>query len=232
MPVVQYANISLKQLSVNDIGTQGTQCVSIEQASYINLGKHSWIIIIPTAISCDQQEFTSLWQLHPPEPDTIRVFGKQHKIPRYQRLYGENCTYTFSGKTMPAYPIDHSLIQRACQHANTCEPTINYNGILVNWYESGLHSMGLHADDEPELHAAAPIFSYSFGAQRLFRIRPISSDTFIKSRLDILLSHRMLLIMGGAMQSNFKHELPKSRRVLMPRINFTVRAFKNKGHSD
>lgn len=200
-------------------------CLQISKPTYVDLGRSSWFILIPNALSVSQDEFESLWQAHPATQDSITVFGKTHKIPRFQRLYADSGSYRYSGKTMKAYPLQHPLLLRALAQANGFEKQFDYNGILVNWYQSGLHSMGLHADDEPELKTGAPIYSYSFGASRIFRIRQFSQKASEKIRIDVLLENQSLLIMGGKMQRYFKHELPKSRSVSGARINLTIRAF-------
>lgn len=202
-----------------------SDCLQINKPSYVDIGRSSWLILIPNALSVCQNEVESLWRAQPDTQDSITVFGKTHKIPRFQRFYADCGSYRYSGKTMKAYPLQHPLLLRALAQANDFEKQFDYNGILVNWYESGLHSMGLHADNEPELKTGAPIYSYSFGASRIFRIRQFSQKASEKIRIDILLENQSLLIMGGDMQRYFKHELPKSRSVSGARINLTIRAF-------
>jgi len=198
-----------------------TECLIAEQSIRVNLALNSWIELVPNVMQLKKQEFDCLWQLHPLTQDTITLYGKTHKIPRFQQLYGEGLQYKYSGKQFYSTAIDSPVITQALAYVNSCEPAFSYNGVLANWYESGSHSMGLHADDEPELIKQAPIYSFSFGEVRLFRIRA-KLGTF---KLDLLLLPGMLLKMGGEMQSHFKHELPKSKGVLAPRVNLTIRAF-------
>ena len=102
-----------------------------------------------------------------------------------------------------------------------------YNAVLMNWYEPD-HTIGSHADDESNLEADLPIFSYSAGGTRRFCFHPKAGGALV---LDLLLESGDLLVMGGAMQQTHKHSVPKIRKNLdtfVPRnrINFTVRAFK------
>jgi len=91
----------------------------------------------------------------------------------------------------------------------------------VNWYQDGTHYMGAHSDDERDLSPQAAIYSFSFGATRTFRI--INKATSEKT--DLLLKHGSLLVMGGAMQQEFKHALPATKKCKASRVNFTIRSF-------
>ena len=58
-------------------------------------------------------------------------------------------------------------IKQRCEEATSTQ----FNSVLVNLYRDGQDSMGLHADDEPELGSEPVIASVSFGAERNFRLR-------------------------------------------------------------
>jgi alkylated DNA repair dioxygenase AlkB len=79
--------------------------------------------------------------------------------------------------------------------------------------------MGIHADDEKELGRNPVIASVSFGATRKMIFRKRNS----KEKLVIPLKHGDLLVMKGALQHNWKHELPKERKVEESRLNITFR---------
>lgn len=97
-----------------------------------------------------------------------------------------------------------------------------YNAVLCNLYRGGSDSVGLHADDEPEMGPV--IASVSLGAERLFRLRRKDGSIAFSERL----SHGSLLIMAGHTQENFKHELPKQPGITQPRLNLTFRRIEHK----
>ncbi|MDD2769528.1 MAG: alpha-ketoglutarate-dependent dioxygenase AlkB [Methylococcus sp.] len=68
--------------------------------------------------------------------------------------------------------------------------------------------MGWHADDEPELGERPFIASLSLGGERTFRIRHRRTGR----TLDVLLRDGDLLLMGGALQSYWKHCVPKTAK--------------------
>jgi alkylated DNA repair dioxygenase AlkB len=155
-----------------------------------------------------------------------------HAVPRDEAYYGSPEThYTYSRREynpLPWIPELVSLKTRveeatpATAYANFSLPRTGYNAVLCNLYRDGHGSVGLHADDEPEMGPV--IASVSLGAERLFRLRRKDGSVAFSERL----SHGSLLIMAGDTQKNFKHEAPKEPRVTQPRINLTFRRIEHR----
>jgi alkylated DNA repair dioxygenase AlkB len=95
-----------------------------------------------------------------------------------------------------------------------------FDSVLANLYRDGRDSMGWHSDDEPELGPAPVIASISLGATRRFVLKQRRDGA---SPLSLDLPHGSLLVMSGETQRNYRHALPRSARVLAPRINLTFR---------
>jgi len=87
----------------------------------------------------------------------------------------------------------------------------------LNRYRSGSDSVGLHADNEPEVGDV--IGSLSLGATRTFRIR----HNVTKATRDFDVGHGTLIIISGTMQQFWKHEVPKTNDQVGERINLTFR---------
>ncbi|MCR9172835.1 MAG: alpha-ketoglutarate-dependent dioxygenase AlkB [bacterium] len=152
------------------------------------------------------------------QQESIVLFGKQVNQPRLSRLYGKKGTsYKYSGKLFTAIPWTGMLEELAEDCSRMCG--VDFNTGLLNYYRDGNDSMGVHADDEKELGNNPVIASVSFGATRkmIFRKRET------KEKVIVLLSHGDLLIMRGALQHQWKHELPKEKKVNEPRLNVTFR---------
>jgi alkylated DNA repair dioxygenase AlkB len=79
--------------------------------------------------------------------------------------------------------------------------------------------MGWHSDDEKEIVANSSIASLSLGATRKFSFKHKQS----KEIVSINLENGSLLEMKGSIQKNWWHALPKTTKVLAPRINLTFR---------
>ena len=174
--------------------------------------------------------FSALWDLHPDEYDTIRIYGKTIKMPRYVQSYG--VPYRFSGKTHDALPVPElvaPILQYANDYLHETHPDKNYNQVLLNWYQDGKHYISRHSDDEADIQEGTPILSVSLGATRTFRIRKAGkSETGGVPPIltDIPMPDGTVVSMCGQFQKEFTHEVPKTTKVTEPRINITFRVFK------
>jgi alkylated DNA repair dioxygenase AlkB len=148
-------------------------------------------------------------------------------VPRDEAYYGDPGThYTYSRREYRPLPWIEELLflkQRVeaatpvTAYENLHLPPNGYNAVLCNLYRDGNDSVGLHADNEPEMGPV--IASVSLGSERLFRLRG-KGGTVVYSKS---LSHGSLLIMAGNTQKHFKHEVPKEPDITSPRINLTFR---------
>jgi len=148
----------------------------------------------------------------------IQLYGKWHKIPRLQAWYGDpNTEYEYSKLKMTPLPWDERLkkMKQACEQ--TCQH--HFNSVLANMYRDGSDSMGMHADNEPELGNEPVIASVSLGQTRRFSFKHIHT----KDTQRIQLEHGSLLIMKGVTQQYWQHGLNKSRTQKGLRMNFTFR---------
>jgi alkylated DNA repair dioxygenase AlkB len=149
----------------------------------------------------------------------VNVFGTKRQ-PRLSEWYGTpEATYRYSGRTFTPKPPPEALSRLMVDVSQAVHRPLN--GVLANLYRDGNDSMGAHADNEPELGPDPVIASLSFGAVRRFVMRPIRKG--VAPARDILLGHGSLLVMRGAVQTGYKHELPKSKAVHGPRLNLTFR---------
>lgn len=186
----------------------------------IKLTEKSWIKIIPNFYKLTKDEFESIWKLMPNEPSYIFLHGKKVEIPRRQALFDES-TYYFSGETVHPRKLEHPILIDILQKVSQIEPNYKYNGVFVNWYRNGNDCINYHSDCEKDLIQGAPIFSLSFGQKRNFKIKNIKNGM----TLDFELNDGMLLIMGGDMQKEFQHSVPRSKKNVGKRLNLTFRSF-------
>ena len=141
------------------------------------------------------------------------VFG--HMQPRLISSYGDNgIVYRYSGRDNVALPWTPTLREIKTK-IEAVQGEFNY--CLLNLYRNGQDSMGMHADDEPEMGNV--IGSLSLGATRTFRIKHNTS----KEVLSFPVANGTLIIMGGTMQQFWKHEVPKTKEAVGERINLTYR---------
>lgn len=95
----------------------------------------------------------------------------------------------------------------------------DFNGILINRYNSGSEYIGPHSDDEKNLDKTG-VVSISYGSDRIFRIREKKTKKLFK---DIEISNCDIIHMGGDFQKEFTHEIPKTKKNVGLRYSFTFR---------
>lgn len=203
----------------------------IPNGKYYTLPRNSWILYYPLGFpetQIDAVEYQRFWNTHPVEHGTVKIFGRTQTVPRWQTAYGRD--YAFSGQNHVARPIEDPLLVRLLGWTNslaknTWNIDLPYNGMVVNWYQTGDHYIGAHSDDEKQLVPNSPIFSFSYGTLRQFKITARKGSVPSFDSFSIPLGHNSVVIMGGEMQKHYKHEVPKSK-TQESRINITLRMFK------
>ncbi len=156
------------------------------------------------------------------QQDNITIFGKTHPQPRLTALFGnEGKPYGYSNIVMQPHQWTPLLMFIKNEIEAICNE--NFTTVLLNYYRDGKDSNGWHADNEKELGRNPVIASVSFGAQRSFQLQ---HNTIKEQKLKINLEHGSLLIMKGATQHYWKHQIPKTAKPIGSRINLTFRIIK------
>ncbi|MBN7796865.1 alpha-ketoglutarate-dependent dioxygenase AlkB family protein [Parahaliea mediterranea] len=152
--------------------------------------------------------------------ESITLWGKTRLQPRLLAWYGDpGSRYRYSGRTLE--PLPWTPLLRQLKDAVERASGARYNSVLLNYYRDGRDSMGMHADDEPELGARPTVASLSLGAERKLVFRHRWRKDLRPVRLP--LPSGSLLVMSGDTQAHWKHGIDKLRRACGPRINLTFR---------
>lgn len=160
--------------------------------------------------------FRDIMDETPWEARNIVLFGREVPQPRLACWFGDR-SYSYSGITLDPRPMTPTLLEIKSVVEELARTT--FNSVLVNLYRDGNDSMGLHADDEPELGPEPIIASVSLGGERNFRLRHRES----KELRQISLASGSVLVMSGRSQACWMHDIPKTKRYVAPRINLTYR---------
>lgn len=99
-----------------------------------------------------------------------------------------------------------------------------YDAVLLNLYRNGNDGVSWHSDKEKRSGENPAIASVTFGQTRIFRLRHKTQKQLPK--LEIPLHHGTLLLMHGTTNGSWQHEVPKSKKEMLPRINLTFRQVK------
>ncbi len=149
--------------------------------------------------------------------DELLVYGRQYPTPRLTSWHGD-VPYTYSGLTMAPEPWSPSLLEIK-NHIQILTGAV-FNSVLLNLYRDGNDSMGWHQDNEMVLGENPVIASVNFGQTRRFRLR---HKTIKGEAVSIDLPDSSLLIMDGPTQHHWQHSVPKTKKIVRPRINLTYR---------
>jgi len=158
------------------------------------------------------------WRQH-----IIRIRGRKIASPRLSAWHGDSdAHYRYSGLSLEPRPWFPIILELKTRVEAACEAP--FNSVLLNLYRDGFDSMGWHSDDEPELGERPVIASLSLGATRRFRLRHRTRRNLEPVSID--LENGSLLIMQGDTQRFWKHQVPKTKRTVKPRINLTFRCIR------
>lgn len=182
--------------------------------------KNGWYIWVPNFFTLEQSDhyFSCFYSSLPWMGGCIKLFGKEYEIPRKQVYFAdEGFDYSYSGKLLETTSWNDEVF--AIRMLLKGKLSEDFNACLANLYRDGNDSNGWHSDDEKELGVNPVIASISFGESRDFQLKHKSSE----ERLNFSLTHGSLLVMGGELQHYWKHQLPKRKGVVQPRVNLTYR---------
>ena len=150
--------------------------------------------------------------------ESLVMFGKEITTKRKVAFYADHLIeYTYSNKTKKGLEWTPLLIE--IKQLVSSYTGSNYNACLLNLYHDGAEGMGWHSDDEKEIIPNSSIASLSLGAERKFALKHKAT----KEAKSILLEHGSLLEMLGSFQKHWLHSMPKSKKIVAPRINLTFR---------
>ena len=155
----------------------------------------------------------------PWEQPQVQVYGKSYPTPRLVAWYGDpGISYGYSSLAHPSLPWTELLgdirgrVSRFCEHP--------FNGVLINYYRNGQDAMGWHSDNEAVLGRNPTIASLSLGKARRFDLRRRGVQRIEHS---IELTHGSLLVMRGATQHYWQHQVARTKRSMSSRLNLTFR---------
>eukprot|EP01012_Entosiphon_sulcatum_P031501 TRINITY_DN3991_c0_g1_i1.p1 TRINITY_DN3991_c0_g1~~TRINITY_DN3991_c0_g1_i1.p1 ORF type:complete len:290 (+),score=54.47 TRINITY_DN3991_c0_g1_i1:33-872(+) len=170
----------------------------------------------------------------PWEQHDVVLFGKRMQENRKTLFFADatDCVYSYAGRDCMPKPFTPELLEvKALVEKALPDGAVCFNACLLNLYENGTRSIGMHSDDEKSLRPGTPIASLSLGATRFFDIKPIAHAGSVvpprqaKSRLT--LAHGCMVLMAGDTQKNYKHGVPVQKSVMAPRVNLTFRCVTN-----
>ena len=156
------------------------------------------------------------WQQH-----RITIPGRSLAAPRLSAWYGDpEAVYSYSG--LELQPLAWTPTLWKIKTVADAIAKTRFNSVLLNLYRDGRDSVGWHSDAEPELGPNPVIASVSLGATRRFVLRHQRKPL----RIELALEGGSVLVMAGTTQHYWRHQLPKTRQPVGPRVNLTFRVIR------
>jgi len=159
--------------------------------------------------------FTVLKDSIPWQQRERKMYDRMVPDPRLTAYYGGPNGYDWTDELL----VIKAKVESQCG--------IVFNRVLLNYYRNGNDSVAWHSDTLPVEGKHHAIASVTFGETRHFKIRHKSRKDI--AQLSIPLTHGSLLLMGETMQDHYEHHIPKTSRIIGPRINLTFRISEHKG---
>ncbi|HEY1100507.1 MAG TPA: alpha-ketoglutarate-dependent dioxygenase AlkB, partial [Myxococcota bacterium] len=146
--------------------------------------------------------------------DEAVINGQRIVVPRKVAWYGDDAWfYTYSGTTKQALTWTPTLLAVKARVEDVVG--VAFNACLLNLYENGDQGVSWHSDDEAALGRNTTIASLSLGATRRFDFKHKRDGR----RASIDLDDGRLIVMTGATQTHWLHQIPKQRTIRSARLN-------------
>ena len=156
------------------------------------------------------------------EQRKVKVFGKYFDEPRLTAMFSDNKLeqkYVYSKSERTSLPMTPTLIE--LQKLVEERTKIHFDFVFLNFYRNGNDKVGWHSDLKGGLDPSN-VASLSFGGERVFKFRDKKTKKVIWKET---LKNGSLVWMKNGCQEEYEHEVPKSTKIVKPRINLTFRKF-------
>lgn len=152
----------------------------------------------------------------------MEIFEKKVTAPRMIAWYQDR-GITGTAENCPEWTPELLAIRKRVES----EVKLDFNAVLLNLYRNGKDSVAWHSDKVHNTDRNPVIASVTFGETRMFRLR----HKFRKdlAQVEIPLHHGSFLLMAGTTNAFWQHQVPKTAKDVLPRINLTYRRVCPKG---
>lgn len=164
------------------------------------LSQGAWFAYCPLWLSGDQEVFETL-------RDTTR--WNSERRPMYDRVVDVPRLTASFPRNGPGHPILGAIA--GWLEARYGEP---FSKVSANWYRDGRDSVAPHGDQIVRNRESSVMAILSLGARRQFNLSEVDGPG--RHRLEM--GEGDLLVMGGTIQRTWRHAVPKSNRMVGPRI--------------
>lgn len=149
------------------------------------------------------------------------MYDKVVKAPRMISWYEDKDNIGVDPST-PELTDDLNTIRERVE----AQVKLKFNAVLLNLYRNGKDGVAWHSDKTNKSGNDPVIASVTFGDTRMFRLRHKTNKDI--HQVEIPLHHGSLLLIAGTTNTHWEHQVPKTARPVLPRINLTFRQVKQR----
>lgn len=148
------------------------------------------------------------------------TFWREYEMPMYDKTVTAPRMVSWLDESHKNWPKELKSTKTKVEE----ETQMKFNAVLLNLYRNGKDGVSWHSDKTQSANKDMNIASVTFGETRMFRLR----HKFIKHlpQIEIPLHHGSFLLMAGKTNTFWEHQVPKTAREVLPRINLTFRQVK------
>jgi alkylated DNA repair dioxygenase AlkB len=171
-----------------------------------DLDERSWVDHVPGWLRGDDSLFAELETSAPWRQRERRMWDTVVEEPRLVAAYDDLAA-------LPPVLVEARRLLSARYR-------VELDSCLVNLYRDGRDSVAWHGDTVRKRLPEAVVVTISLGARRAFHVRPRGGGGTV---LTLHPGAGDLVVMGGRMQHEWEHTVPKTARVPGPRMSVTMR---------
>ncbi|HVW82233.1 MAG TPA: alpha-ketoglutarate-dependent dioxygenase AlkB [Mycobacteriales bacterium] len=181
--------------------------VSYDGLRRIELDARSWVDYCPGWLAGSDSVFEVLAREARWQQRTVTMWDKQVLEPRLTAGWSTDATQV------------PPLLAEMCRLLSA-RYDVGFDSVWVNLYRDGQDSVAWHGDRNRLVMDQPMVATVSLGARRRFLLRRRGSSRIAH---ELAPGAGDLVVMGGACQQEWEHTVPKSARVVGPRMAVTIR---------
>ena len=170
------------------------------------LDDRSWLDVVPGWVPDHGDLFERLREIAPWQQRTREMWDKQVLEPRLVAAWR-------TGEPLP--PEITELIAPLDDRYG-----VTFDSCLINLYRDGDDAVAWHADTVRKVLRDPLVATVSLGARRSFLVRPASGGAVVRRYAP---GEGDLIVMGGAMQHDWHHTVPREKSASGARMSITLR---------
>jgi alkylated DNA repair dioxygenase AlkB len=201
------------QGSLFDESQEVGQRLSFDALRRDELDERSWLDVVPGWVPDHEELFERLLQIAPWQQRTREMWDKEVLEPRLVAAWR-------TGEAVPP------------EIAELVEPLnvrygVDFDSCLINLYRDGSDAVAWHADTVRKVMRDPLVATVSLGARRSFLVRPAAGGAVHRRYAP---GEGDLIVMGGSMQHDWHHTVPREKSASGARMSITLR-HSRPGHS-